>query len=141
MTIRVNQERNALEAFAEAQRALETAEARLRSIRNEIDELHGTRRDALRKRATSESLHQMQHGLRALQEQIVQAQANVEKEQVVVNERSQALLGARKKREVVEKLYHKRHASHSAQVARAEQRALDDFATLQSVGGFAMKWQ
>ena len=141
MTIRVNQEKKALEALAEAQRALETAEARLRAVRHEIDELHGARRDALKNRATSESLHQMQHGLRALKEQIVQAQADVEKEQGVVNERSQALLDARKKREIVEKLYDKKHASHSAGVARAEQRVLDDFATLKSVGGLALKWQ
>ncbi len=141
MTIRLNQEKKALEAFAEAQRALETAEARLRAVRHEIDELHGSRRDALRIRVTSENLHQMQHGLRALKEQLVQAQGNVQKEQGVVNERSQVLLDARKKREVVEKLYDKKRASHSAEVARAEQRILDDFATLKSVGGFAMKWQ
>ena len=37
LTIRQNQERKALEAFALAQRAFAEAEARLQAIRNEID--------------------------------------------------------------------------------------------------------
>lgn len=141
LTIRVNQERKALESFAQAQRALEAAETRFRAIRNDIDELHGARRDVLRKMAVSESLQQMQHGLRALQERIIGAQADVQKERAVVADRSRTLLEARKRREVVEKLYHKRRATHAIQAVRAEQRVLDDFATLKGVGGLAMKWR
>lgn len=141
LTIRVNQERKALEAFALAQRALETAEARFQAIRNDIDELHGARRDVLRKMAVSENLQQMQHGLRALKERIIGAQAEVERERAVVADRSRALLDARKNREVIEKLYHKRRATHTIQTARTDQRALDDFATIKSVGGLAMKWR
>ncbi|MCF7762461.1 MAG: flagellar export protein FliJ [Verrucomicrobia bacterium] len=141
LTIRQNQERKALEAFALAQRAFAEAEARLQAIRSEIDELHGARRDVFVRSVSSESLQVMQHGLRALQNRIPAAQEQVEKARGVAVRRSAELLEARKQREVVEKLYDKRRAAHAVDAGRAEQKALDEFASYKSAGGLAMKWQ
>ncbi len=141
LTIRLNQENKALEMFARAQAELEKVLARSRRIEEEIEEVFRDRRTALRKVASSEDIQRMQQGLRALQETGRRVQVELQRAQAHRDEKSKVLLEAQQKREVVEKIEQKQRTVYSAHVARAEQKLLDDFATLKSIGNLALRWK
>jgi flagellar export protein FliJ len=140
-TVRVNHERKALEAFALAQAEYEKHAALRRAIEKEIDTVLTCRREMLAKTTSSEAIHVMQQGLRALHEALQRCQLELQKAQVVLEAKSKALLEARQKREVIDKLHDKQLAQHDAQVARDEQKTSDEFATLKSMGNLALKWR
>ena len=141
LTVRLNQENKAMEACAFAQAEFEKIAARFRRIQQEIDALFDCRRAALKATATSEDMQHMQQGLRALQETARLCQAELNKAQALLEEKSRELLHARQGREVVEKVHHRQFARHQIQAARLEQRTVDDLATLKSIGEFALKWR
>ena len=141
LTVRLNQESKAMEAFASAQTECQRIGARYQRIQDEIEQVFGMRRTVLRKAANSEDLQQMQQGLRALQETERRCHVELQKAQANRDEKSRALLEARQQREVVEKIQQKQRTSFDAQVARAEQKAVDEFATLKSIGSLALKWR
>ncbi|MBI4659592.1 MAG: flagellar export protein FliJ [Verrucomicrobia bacterium] len=141
LTLRLNQENKALEAFALAQAEVERNASQVRQLRQEIDETLACRRDVLKSAASSEDLQQIQHGLRTLQDALRRWQADLQKAQAVLDEKSQIMLKARQEREIVEKVYHRQLARHKVQAARLEQKALDEIATLKSIGNFALKWR
>lgn len=140
-TVRLDQESKALESFARAQAEVERIAARLRQIRSEIEDAHESHRATLRTAASSDDLQRLQLGLRALQDHLQESQAESQKAQAVREEKSRALLEARQQREVVDKLHDKQFAKHQVHAARIEQKALDDLATLKSIGNFALKWR
>lgn len=141
LTIRANEEQRALEAFAQAQAEAERIAGGVRKFESEINDLLGNRRDAFRRSTTSEELQQMQHGLISLQIQLTQLQMALQKAQEVLRQKSGILLEARKQREVVEKLRDKQFASFQAEVARTEQKVLDDFASMRPSGTTGLKWK
>lgn len=141
LTVRLNQESKALEAFASAQTECQRIGARYQRIQDEIEQVFGLRRTVFRKAASSENLQQMQQGLRALQETERRCLAELQEAQANRDEKSKVLLEARQKREVVEKIQQKQRASFDVQMVRAEQKAADEFATLKSIGSLASKWR
>ena len=141
LTVRQNQENKALEAYAFAQAGFEKIAARFRRIHQEIEDLFDSRRAALKAIASSEDMQHMQQGMRALQETARLCQTELDKAQAMLEEKSRELLRARQGREVVEKVHQRQFARHQLQVARQEQRTVDDLATLKSIGEFALKWR
>ncbi len=141
LTVRANQENKALEAFVRAQADFEKIAARHREIQREIEAVLHSRRDVLSKTVTSDEVQRMQQGLRLLQEVLRRCQSEMERAQTILEEKSRTLLQARQKREVVEKLQEKQLAGHVAKAAKVEQKMVDDFATLKSIGKFALKWK
>ncbi len=141
LTVRLNQERKALEAFAWAQTEFEKVAARHRRIQSEIEEVFGVLRNVFQRAATSQELQQMQHGLRALQETERRCRVEVQKAQAALDVKSRALLEARQKREVLDKIHGKQLTGYRVHVARAEQKVADEFAILKSVGNMALKWR
>ena len=141
LTLRMNQENKALETFARALAVFERLAAQVRTLQGEIDGVLGQRRDLLRHAAPARDVQQLQQALRGLQQNLRGYQAEMEKAKAVMDEKAQALAEARQKREVVEKLEEKQMASYEARFARAEQKSLDEFATLKTVGNLALKWK
>jgi len=141
MTVRMNAESKALEAFAQAQSEVQKILARQRAIQQEIDGGFHSRSDLLRKSVNSDEIQQLQHGIRVLQEAMRRCQVELQKAEAILQEKKRALLEARQKREIIDKLYEKQLANHNAQVAQAEQKDLDDFATMRSIGNLALKWK
>ena len=141
LTVRLHRETKALEAFAFAQAQLERIAARFQQIQKEIDDAFECRRDALKSAASSEDLQQMQQGIRALQENSRRCRAELEKAQVIVEEKSRILLQARQEREVVEKVHQRQLTRHRLQATRMEQKGLDDLAALKSMNNLALKWR
>ena len=141
LTIRLNQESKAQEAFVRAQTELQQLTARQREIRQAIEEAQGLRRDILKKSANCGNIQRLQQGLTALHGRMRQCEAELQKAQAVLDAKSRDLLEARQKREIVEKLYEKQFAQYQAAATRAEQKVLDDLATLKSIGSFALKWK
>jgi flagellar export protein FliJ len=141
LTVRMDRETKALEAFALAQAKFEKIAAQFRQIQNEIEDLFDRRRATLRTIANSEDMQQLQSGLKALQEASRRCQAELEKAKAILDEKSRILLEARQEREIVEKVHQRQLARHQLQAARQEQRMLDDLATLKSMGDFALKWR
>jgi flagellar export protein FliJ len=141
LTVRLNQESKAMELFVRAQTEHQKNLARQRAIREEMEEIFERRRDTLRKAAASEDIHEMQLGLRALQESMRLCQLDLQRSQANFDEKSRALLQARQKREAVDKLHEKQFAGYQTQVSREEQKLADDLATLKSVGSLALKWK
>ena len=141
LTVRMNRESKALEAFAKAQAEFEAIAANFRLIQKEIDDSLGQRRDALKSSTSSEAVQQMQHGLRALKEAARRCQAELERTQAILDEKSRVLLEARREREVVDKVRQKQLARHQLQAGREEQKAHDELATLKSMGNLALKWR
>ena len=141
LTVRMNRENKALEAFAFAQAEFEKIAVRVRQIQEEIEDVFERRRAVLRATASSEDVQQMQQGLKALQETSRRCQAELEKAQALLAEKSRLLLEARQEREVVGKVYQRQLARHQLHTARQEQRVVDDLATLKSIGDFALKWK
>jgi flagellar export protein FliJ len=141
LTVRMDRETKALEAFALAQAEFEKIVARFRQIQKEIEDVFDCRRAALKATANSEDVQQMQQGLRALQETSQRCKTQLERAQAILDEKSKSLLAARQEREIVEKVHQRQLARHRLQAARQEQRVLDDLATLKSIGDFALKWR
>lgn len=141
LTIRANEEQKALEAFAHAQAEAERIAGQMRAVEKEINDLFGHRRDAFKRSTTSEELQQMQHGLLSLHIRLSQCQVAQQKAQEVLREKSSALLQARKKREVVEKVHDKQLAEFQAECARAEQKLLDDYAAMRPKGSAGLNWK
>lgn len=141
LTVRLNQEAIALGAFAVAQAEFEKIAARCRRIQQEIEDAFVFRRNAFKSAASSEEVQQMQKGIRALHDALRRCQAELQQAQTILEEKSQALLEAKQKREVVEKVQQKQLARHQLQAARAEQKVLDEMATLKSMGSLALKWE
>ena len=141
LTVRMNQENKALQAYAFAQAEFEKITARFRRIHQEIEDVFDCRRAALKATASSEDMQHMQQGLRALQETARLCQVELNKAQAMLEEKSRELLHARQGREVVEKVHQRQFARHQFQAARQEQRTVDDLATLKSIGEFALKWR
>lgn len=141
LTIRENEEKKALEAFASAQSEVEKIAVRQRALRTAIDELFGCRREAFERTTSSEELQQMQNGLRSLQQNLQQCELELQKAQRVLAEKTRLLLEARQKREVVEKVYDKQLASYKLHAARAEQKVLDDLATMKPAGAIGLRWK
>jgi len=141
LTLRMDRETKALEAFAQAQSEFEKIAARFRQIQEEIEDVFDRRRATLKTTASSEDMQQLQQGLKALQETSRHCQAELEKAKAILEEKSRILLEARQQREIVEKVHQRQSARHQLQTARQEQRMLDDLATLKSIGDFALKWR
>jgi flagellar export protein FliJ len=141
MTIRVNQEAKALEAFARAQAELELVLARRLRLHAELESGFAQQRKMFEGAVSAEELQRLQKGLRVLHESIARCETEVRKAQAVVEERTRALLEARQKREVMEKLYEKQLANHQAEVARLEQRMADEFAAMRPAADSVLKWK
>lgn len=140
-TVRLHEENRALEAFALAQANFQNAAARHRGIQQEIDDVFGTRRQVMKKSARSDQVQQLQQGLRALQSALKKAEDAMQKARNVMDEKSRVLMAARQKREIVDKLFQKQHAAYQAEVARGEQKTMDELATMKSMGGLAKNWR
>jgi flagellar export protein FliJ len=141
MTIRVNAEAKALEAFAQAQTEVQKIQLRQQAIQREIAGGFGTRTEWLHKSVSSEEIQKLQQGIRMLQEAMRRCQAELQKAQAVLEAKKKILLETRQQREIIDKLYDKQLANHNAQIAQTEQRLLDDFATMRSMGNVALKWK
>lgn len=141
LTLRLNQENKALENFAKALAVFEKVARQVRNLESEIDGVLGKRRDVLQRAAPAREVQQLQQVLRGLQQNLRAHQAELEKAKAVLDEKAQSLAATRQKREVVEKLEEKQMANYEARFARAEQKDLDEFATLKAVGTLALKWK
>lgn len=141
LTVRLNQENKALEAFAFAQAEFEKISARFQKVQAEIEDVFARRRASFKTTANSLEIQQLLQGLRALQDASRKIQAELQNAKTIVEEKSRTLVGARQQREVVEKVQEKQLAIHRLQTARDEQKVLDELATLKSMGNLALKWR
>jgi flagellar export protein FliJ len=141
LTFRRGREDRALEAYARAQAEQRQIKQKCRDLEQEIELLHERRRQVWSGAASSEQIQQMQHGLRALQERWRHGQAELAKQQSVVDEKWKILLDERQKRESMDKLQEKQRASHQMEAARMDQHLADEIALLKSAHGSTAKWR
>ncbi len=141
MTLRVNQEEHARELYSLARAELQRCVARQQAIVDDINGAFGRQRDLCGGSVRSEEIQQIRRGMVVLRERLRLAQIQVKKQQSAVDDRWRELAAARQKRELMEKLHDKGRAAHQLHSARAEQKALDDIATLNSSSKFALRWR
>jgi flagellar export protein FliJ len=141
LTVRSNEERKALEAFSKAQAEVERIVSRKDAAQRQIDELFAKRQEVLTRPATAQDIHRMQNSVKALQLQLQQCNIELEKARIVLAQTSRALLDARQKREVVDKVFEKQLANYKTHAAQLEQKLIDDIATMKGFGGAGLRWR
>lgn len=136
-TIREQQEQAAQQRFAAALAASETAARRVRENLRELEACwravkHTVKADAL----MSEVIR-----LRDFADLIEQRQAELEREltaaRTAAEKAAAAMRLAMRDREIIEQLHHRRFGAHRLEVAREEQKALDELAGRKSAPGLS----
>ncbi|MGP8200997.1 MAG: flagellar export protein FliJ [Limisphaerales bacterium] len=127
-TVRQRQEQKAMEQYAQSlivrRRALEKLEAAEWELSACWQEWRGRLAGGYTA-AEAAQAHAYQRSLAQIRDECAQALATAERR---VNATLQAMLVARKEREVVDKCFDKQKARHQRELARGEQKFLDDLA-------------
>lgn len=140
-TVRANEEKKALEAFAHAQADVQKLLGIQQRLQTEIESLLADRSETLKRPASADAIQRMQIGVKALNFQLHQCNADLQKAVAISEEKSRLLLAARQKREVVDKLHNKQLARHTAHEAKIEQKTIDDFSAMKASGRASVKWR
>lgn len=128
---RQRREEQAIRAFAEAQVQLMHEQAVLHHLLIEREEC--LRRSHRRQRLTVDLLDVEQTYLSALEKRIEVQRERVAEAEKVLEEKREALIEAQRERKALERLREKHYEQWRQQLLRAEQKALDDLATVRAV--------
>ena len=140
LEVRVNEEAQAGEVYAQAQALLEEALSFQRAVEEAIEGNLTACQQAFDGQAATETLAHLQTALRELRGQLSQLEPVVAERQTEADAKRQELLTARRRREALEKLRDQQQAAHDRELARTEQQAIDEIVLLREAGGFARKW-
>jgi flagellar export protein FliJ len=126
--LRQRQEQNALEQYAQSLLARQQAVAKLEHAQRELDASMQDLRHQLATgcaAAQAAQAHDYQRSLSRRRDECSIALGTAERR---VNAAMQAMLAARRQREIVDKFFDKQKLSHARGLARNEQKMLDDLA-------------
>ena len=133
-TVRQRQEHEALEDYIRALLARQTALNTVESIDRSIGRHFAEMRQLLAQGCTASQASQAQEYHRALELKRHGSALALAQAERRVNEASQAVLAARRQREMVEVYRDKQLALHQRLEMREEQKAMDEFATRRVTG-------
>lgn len=139
LEVRVNEEAQAGEVYAQAQALLEEALSFQRAVEEAIEVNLTACQQAFDGQAATGTLAHLQTALRELRGQLSQLESVVAERQAEANAKMQELLTARRRREALEKIRDEQQALHDRELARTEQQAIDEMVLLREAGGFAQK--
>ncbi len=128
---RQRREEQAIRAFAEAQAQLMHEQAVLHKLLIEREEC--LRRSHRRQHLAVDLLDVEQTYLSALEERIELQRERVAEAERVVEEKREALIEAQRERKALERLREKHYEQWRQEMLRAEQKVLDDLATVRAV--------
>jgi flagellar export protein FliJ len=129
LTLRQRQEQTALEQYAQTLLARQQAVAKLENAQRELNASMQELRQQLAAGCTAAQAaqaHDYQRSLGRRRDECTQALGTAERR---VNAAMQAMLAARRQREIVDKFFDKQKLSHLRGLARNEQKMLDDLAS------------
>lgn len=127
-TLRQRQEQKALEQYAQALLARQQALARLGAAQHELDAAFEELRGHLAKGCAASQAaqaHEHQRALVGRRDELAAALGTAERR---VNAAQQSMLAARQQREVVDKCFERQKSRHGRDMARADQKNLDELA-------------
>ena len=139
LEVRVNEEAQAGEVYAQAQALLEEALSFQRAVEEAIEGNLTACQQAFDGQAATGTLAHLQTALRELRGQLSQLESVVAERQAEANAKMQELLTARRRREALEKIRDEQQALHDRELARTGQQAIDEMVLLREAGGFAQK--
>ncbi len=139
LEVRVNEETQAGEVYAQAQAHLEEALSFQRAVEEAIEGNLTACQQAFDGQAATGTLAHLQTALRELRGQLSQLEPVVAERQTETDAKWQELLTARCRREALEKMRDQQQAAHDRELARTEQQAIDEMVLLREAGGFAQK--
>ena len=140
LEVRVNEEAQAGEVYAQAQAHLEEVLSFKRSVEEAVEgNLTACQQAFAGHQAATGTLAHLQTALRELRGQLSQLEPVVAERQTETDAKWQELLTARRRREALEKMRDEQQAAHDRELARTEQQAIDEMVLLREAGGFAAK--
>jgi flagellar export protein FliJ len=137
LTLRQRQEQTALEQYAQTLLARQQAVAKLENAQRELNASMQELRGQLAAGCTAAhaaQAHDYQRSLGRRRDECAQALGTAERR---VNAAMQAMLAARRQREIVDKFFDKQKLNHLRGLARNEQKMLDDLASRRGNSIFA----
>ena len=139
LDVRSNEEQIASEAYAVAQEALEAILMQRRLVEQAIESNLSACRQAFDGQVKSGTIAQLQSALRELRAQLEMLEPEVQRLQEEADVKWEVLLQARQRREALDKLKEKQHATHLKEGARTEQKAIDEMVLLRVAAGHNQK--
>jgi len=139
LDVRSNEEQIASEAYAVAQEALEAILMQRRLVEQAIESNLSACRQAFDGQVKSGTIAQLQSALRELRVQLEMLEPEVQRLQEEADAKWQVQLQARQRREALDKLKEKQHATHLKEGARTEQKAIDEMVLLRVAAGHNQK--
>ena len=139
LDVRSNEEQIASEAYAVAQEALEAILTQRRLVEQAIESNLSACRQAFDGQVKSGTIAQLQSALRELRAQLEMLEPEVQRLQEEADAKWQVQLQARQRREALDKLKEKQHATHLKEGARTEQKAIDEMVLLRVAAGHNQK--
>lgn len=127
-TVRERHEQAAMEQYAHALAAREQAARRVNDTREKLNAVAREIRALLAGNFAASRAAQAQDSHRALQQQLNECVAALGLAECQVNVAQNALLAARRQREIVDKFHDKQKTRHQREQLRGEQKVLDDLA-------------
>jgi flagellar FliJ protein len=127
-TLRQRQEQTCMEQYAQALLARQQAMDRLAVVQHELTTCHEALRVKLTAGCSASEIAQANDYHRALGRRRDECAAQLGAAERRVNAALQAMLAARQQREIVDKYFDKQKVRHQRDVARDEQKMLDDLA-------------
>jgi flagellar export protein FliJ len=127
-TVRQRQEQNAMEQYAQALAFRQQALDRLEAVQRELSAGWNDLRDRLAKGCTAVEAAQANDYHRSVVRRRDECAVALGSAERRVNSALQTMLAARQQRELVDKFFTKQKGSHNRELARHEQKMLDDLA-------------
>ncbi|MDB6020533.1 MAG: Flagellar export protein FliJ [Pedosphaera sp.] len=127
-TLRQRQEQKALEQYAQTLLARQQAVERLESAQRELDAASLELADRLETGCAASQISQANDYQRVVIKRRDESMIALGAAERRVNASLQAMLAARQQREIVDKFFDKQKATHQRDLARSEQKMLDDLA-------------
>ena len=137
-TLRLRQEHNAQEAYAQTLAARLQALNRLEKAQEELNASSQELREQLAKGCRASEAAQAYDYQRSLVQRRDECSNVLNQAERRVNAALQVMLNARRQRELVDKFYDKQHLRHQRDQSRAEQKVMDDFAVRRN--GSSLVW-
>jgi flagellar export protein FliJ len=128
LTLRQRQEQKAMELYAQALLGRHQALEKLAAVQRDLETGFRELREQMARGCTASHVSQAQDYHRSLAKRRDECALNLATAERRVNAALQAMLSARQQREIVDKYFDKQKARHGREVARNEQKFLDDLA-------------
>lgn len=138
-TTRRRREQVALETYAQALLARQTAVSQLEATQRELDAAWAHLRQALESGCSGSAATRLRQHSAALEEERLQREASLTQAQRQVNQALQQMLAARQQREAVEKFRGRQRLNYDRDVQQETQKFLDELATQRATPALAWR--